>query len=278
LVQHLLGCETTGAVVVHHDARSGPLELGLDDRRLTVLPHPVKVWWAHWSQVEAIVAMLEELVEVASLRWLVLLTGDDWPTVPLEDLPDVLDASTADALIEAKNIEEKWGSWEPRLRYGYRWYKLPAVLQPLFPTMARVLPKLKGVKFLNRYGKHITVGSLGLRRLRRSAITLVGGIEYFIVTPGVASAIIVASKAGSLRRRVLRTFVPTEVFFASAVQQAGFKTSDPRRLMRFSPGEANSDYLTADELRSAAQQGYLFARKVSLATLREMAGQGSVQP
>lgn len=271
LVKHLLAAASTGAVVVHHDRKSGPLELSVSDDRLRVLGGAIDVWWAHWSQVKAITLMLKELAGRDDLSWVVLLTGEDWPAQPLEVVASELVSSGCEALLQSVPVSQRWDSWQVALRYEHRWWRLPPGSQKVTVPLAQAISRVKGFQYLENYGRS-RIAMFGVRRARPSAHALFGGIEYFAVTPRVARALVSASNSGPLRRRLKRSLVPTEAFFATAVKVAGFKVGPPRRYMQFIDGQANPELLTAADVIEAGRQGYLFARKVPGTAVQELLG------
>ena len=277
LTAELLRSGDTSAVAIHHDAKSGVLERFTDDPRVRIMPHPRAVRWAHWTQVQAIVETTQRmLAEHPTVDWIVLLTGQDWPVVPIEEIGPALAATDVDACIDAIDRKRAWGRDADR-RYLYRWYQLP-------PWCARAAPMfelvnfLPGITYLKFYGA-ARVDLLGLRSSALRDRRLVGGIEYFMMNRAAWSGVEHAYGDPAEQRAFSRSLVPTEVFFATAVADRGLRMGPSRRYARFVVGRANPEPLEAADAAAAHSRHCLFARKLEPATAREfIAAVGSAAP
>lgn len=262
LVQELLPADDTLAIAIHHDAKSGPLDRFTEDPRVAIADHPLPVRWAHWSQVEAIVRTTDGMLRQApDVEWIVLLSGQDWPVVPVQHIGSTLSGLGVDACIDAREVGEAWG-WDAANRYGRRWYGVPPWLRRLGPRL-ELINSVRGLTYLEFYGptevQAVGVKSSLLRRRR-----LWGGSEYFMVNRSAWAAVQDLFEGRSLERRVLyRSLVPTETFFATAIARRNLRIGPNRRYMRFVVGEGNPQYLEPSDAALAVEQGCLFARKVA---------------
>jgi len=267
LTAELLKSRHTTAVAIHHDAKSGVLGSFTADPRVRIMPSPRAVRWAHWTQVQAIVETTQAmLAKHPAVDWIVLLTGQDWPVVPVEEIGPALAATDVDACIDAIDSKEAWG-WDADRRYLNRWYELP----PWCTRAARLLQLVNlipGITHLESYGA-MRVDLLGLRDSALRDRRLVGGIEYFMMNRAAWSAVEEAYGDPSERRAFSHSLVPTEVFFATAVADRGLRIGPARRYARFVDGRSNPEPLRAADA-VAAQAGHcLFARKLEPATAKE---------
>ncbi len=131
LVETILGSDPNGCVVVHHDRRHADVDLGgaADDPRVHLLRSTTQRDWASWP----ITAAILEAIAVAEAKadWIVLLSGQDYPTGPLGAFGATLGASGYDAFVSAHPLPESrppsadtagvYG-W---IRYHFRWRRLP---------------------------------------------------------------------------------------------------------------------------------------------------------
>jgi hypothetical protein len=131
LVGTLLVSDPDGRVVVHHDGRNAELDLGpnADDPRVHALESKTKRDWAGWP----ITAASLEAIAVAEAKadWIVLLSGQDYPTRSLTEFGAELAASGYDAFVSARPVPESRPpatdtagvyAW---LRTYFTWRRLP---------------------------------------------------------------------------------------------------------------------------------------------------------
>ena len=231
------------------------------------MPAPRAVRWAHWSQVQAIVETTQTmLADHPAIDWIVLLTGQDWPVVPIEEIGAALAGTDVDACIDAVDTTQAWG-WDAGRRYLNRWYELPPWSTRAAPAL-RLLNLLPGITYLTFYGA-TRVNLVGLRSGVLRGRRLVGGIEYFMMNRTAWGAVARAYGDPGEQRAFSRSLVPTEVFFATAVADRGLRIGPARRYARFVDGRANPEPLDAADAGAARAQHCLFARKLEPATAQE---------
>jgi hypothetical protein len=138
-------CPTAG-VLIHYDPRGEPLAPAAfstwDD--VHIFPHPISVGWGEFSVVESELRCIDWLWQrQIDFDWLVLLSGQDYPSRPLSDLNTLLSTTAYDGFLEYFSIfavpETAWG-WEGQLgleRYYYRYSSVNSALKPLFYKLYR---------------------------------------------------------------------------------------------------------------------------------------------
>jgi Core-2/I-Branching enzyme len=105
LVDRVLEGNDTVALV-HHDPRGEPPWLRRDDRCL-VLPDAQPSEWGRMSLALAMVRCIEAAAQqVPDLSWLLLVSGQDYPTLPMSVIEDRLHASGADAMLRHFRVDE----------------------------------------------------------------------------------------------------------------------------------------------------------------------------
>ena len=105
LVDRVLEGNDTVALV-HHDPRGEPPGLRRDDR-CVVLPGAQPSEWGRMSLALAMVRCIEAAaLQVPDLSWLLLVSGQDYPTLPMSVIEDRLHASGADAMLRHFRVDE----------------------------------------------------------------------------------------------------------------------------------------------------------------------------
>lgn len=269
LVEALLESPTTAGVALHHDAASGPIDLGpVDPERFAFVDPAVAVTWGDWSLVDAALLALElSLHRFPSARWIALLSGQDYPARALENLPDHLDRADSDIIADASPVVERWGLEHATWRYGYSYHQVPRFLIPksLYPGVTdrwfvghvgplawSFVPPPRGQQLL------------GIRRRDSSHLELYGGSGWFTATRPAVEHLVTVYRDGALRRRLARTRVPDEAFAPTVFAQhhLGMRRDDTRYI-DFAPGAASPKLLGIDDVTAIESSGAFFVRKVS---------------
>jgi hypothetical protein len=112
-------------LVIHHDRSQSNIEIvDLPAARTFVIDDYVSATWGTARQVEATTRGLERIErDVPEFRWVVFISGQDYPIRHLGALPEALGASS-DGYIDVEPAERE----EP-LRYELGWFRLPSALQ-----------------------------------------------------------------------------------------------------------------------------------------------------
>jgi hypothetical protein len=143
LLETLRRAQPDAPIVVHHDRFRTPWnpELVAPIGGVHVLTSETPVSWGDFSVVNAVWKPLSWMVENLDFDWMVLLSEQDYPIVPLAQLEQRLSASGVDAFIEAEPIE-RIGDLDARkdrdLRYNYNYVQLPR-----FGVMTRLPPAVR---------------------------------------------------------------------------------------------------------------------------------------
>jgi hypothetical protein len=143
LLRTLRRAQPEAPIVVHHDRfrTTWNADLVAPIGGVHVLTSEVPVSWGDFSVVNAIWKPLAWMVENLEFDWVVLLSEQDYPIVPLEQLEQRLSASGVDAFIEAEPIhliEDPNARKDRDLRYNFRYVQLPS-----FGLMARLPPAVR---------------------------------------------------------------------------------------------------------------------------------------
>ena len=259
-VLRLVGALAEGSaarVLVSHDSRRSPLGASDIERaggRAT--GDRIEMEWGGFSHVELIVRCLREAAERYDPDWVVMLSGQDYPLRPLDDIEADLGRSRADGLLgavrEVERRRPRAGDDEFFLRCRYRHYTrahgfphLPRAARPV--VYARDLPRLVGV-----------------RRPLPAPLAFHASSDWFTLGRRAIGVALDASADRRLMRHFRRVAVPSESFFASVLLNRPELTIefDHRRFASFSGlGVPHPDTLTSADFERIVSSGADFARK-----------------
>jgi hypothetical protein len=101
----LLAARPAAFVLIHHDAKSPPLELSAH-ANVQLVDNPLPVHWGHVSQVQAMWRGLEWLQRARlAFDWVIYLSGQDYPIRPLAEIETELRHSCVDAHVHHELID-----------------------------------------------------------------------------------------------------------------------------------------------------------------------------
>lgn len=242
LVATLRAGSPDAVIAVHHDPRLRPLG-EVDALRLG--PWPIE--WGHGSQLAAILRCLRELRERADFDWLVMLSGQDYPVRPVQDIEASFRG--ADAFIETHPVAPR--SWrrgrsdEFARRYRYRW-------RPVSPRVATLVARADPLAHMRRLPSGTYIGVPARPPLRPYR-----GSDWFTLSRIAVDTVLAADP-----EYFLHTLVPTEAFVQTVLANSRLLLhGDYRRFTRFDPGSANPRVLTLADVDVAVTSGADFARK-----------------
>lgn len=254
LVARLRAGSPDAPILVHHDRRGGVLALpGARE-----LDRPIPVEWGTGSQLRMVLRCLRAALE-HDWRWLVLLSGQDYPLRPLPAIEADLLAADCDAFVEHRPVPPPRGR-EPdefAKRYFYAWRRVPRALSP--PAAARPLLLARDLPS-GRYA--------GRRRLRTPFgpdLPCRRGGDWFTLSRRAVEVVdAFARNRPAVLRHYDRTLVPTESFVATVLAATpGLRLSgDTRRFTAWTPGAARPGVLRLADVERARASGADFARKL----------------
>jgi hypothetical protein len=243
------------AVLVRHDQRAS----GLSAARVgaaggSLIEDGIEFEWGGWSQLEVILAGLRRADELAP-DWTLVLSGQDYPLRPMNEIEADLSASEADGMlgsVREADTRRPEGDDEFFLRVAYRHYRRPSRL----PHLPGGLRRLVYVRDLPRL--------VGVRRLRPPRFPLRFSADWVTLGARGLAAVLDASEDRKLMRLFRRMPIPSESFFASVLlNDPRLRIErDHRRFLAFSgPGVPHPETLTTSDLEAALASGADFARK-----------------
>jgi hypothetical protein len=276
--------EHGGPILVQHDEARSRLNDGalgaLGD--VHVLRHTRGIQWGKWETALGLLRSFEWAARNAQFDWLVLISGQDYPTRPLRELERLLASTPYDAYVMPSRLvlprvwdEEGNRDWFAA-RYHYRYYDVPGSRHAArLPTVVRRAASAAH----NRSTAHLSLvhvwslprGSgirVGIRRARTpfsEGFRCYTGLDWFTLSRRSLERVLEFSKlhpevVGYYRRTTLAS---ESLFHSILLNDPELRISeDGLRYMRMGgPGFAHPDVLTINDLPTILDSGKFFARK-----------------
>lgn len=281
LVRAILASSPQSQVFVTHDARAAaPPTFG--DGRVHVRNHGLATDWGSWELVLATLEAFAWAREVADPALVVLISGQDYPVVRLEEWEQRVVASggwggEARPLAYRARWGRRHGEGDDDLtRYTYRWFRvrptglarhLPRSVVARFersrPALAHVLEPAVGIRFVARgRGTHV-----GVRRVRNpftSQHPCVKGSQWVAITRDLLDYLLAEAGEGSRWRRYFRhtvipdeALIPTLLWWVRRPEESG-----PVTYVDWSAELDAPRTLTLEDLPAILASGAAFCRKV----------------
>ena len=267
-------------VVVDHNEHDSHLDrnkvAGMPGVRVLDRWKPVE--WGNFDLVEVILGDIRWMLDTCDFDWLILLSGQDYPIRPLQDIEAFLDATEYDGFVSGSAVEtlKLRSAREAQRRYLYRYFRVPAPRSVLARRLRARRPATdRAVAASTRLPpvtmKAVPDGSaayVGLRRNRTPFTSAFrcyrGGLWFTLSATCVAAVDRFAAEHPDYVRYYRRTRNPDESFFNTILwnDSALNIAPDDRRYIRFPPeGSPHPDILTIDDLEPMLASGKDFARK-----------------
>ena len=269
LVRTLREGSPQAPVLLHHDSS----RTRIDDaqlRRLGALRVPdAPVEWGRGSQLDMFVRCIRHAAERAEFDWLVLLSGQDYPSRPLEASERDLARSDWDGYVSGDPVAppplDRSPADEFARRYFYSWRRVPSP----GPLGARAVGALRPVLALREVPAGTLLGRRCLRTPFGPGLPCRRGSDWLTLNRRCVEILAEATRS---RPRLLahyrRTVLPTESFPHTVLHATpGLRLSgDTRRYTRWRPGSPHPDTLRSNDLDEILASPTDFARKFDIAT------------
>jgi hypothetical protein len=244
-----------GVVAIHYDLSTNPDDFATlrasleDDADRIVWPKRVRVAWGEWSIVQATLNALEAIAASgASLDFVHLMSGTDYPIRPLAEFRDYLERHKGTEYIEcADMMSENWVKGGlTHERYQYRHY---------FNWKSHTA-------FFDR--SWVLQRALGLKRSFPKGLRPHLGSQWFTLSWSSARAVLAAGRDRRLTSFFRTVWIPDEMFIQSVIGSA--EVARPKgpilTLYQFTETGVPVVYCN-DHAEYLARQPFFFARKIS---------------
>jgi hypothetical protein len=275
LARTLVDESPTAEVAIHHDPGGSRLpEVGSwGQGRVHLLTNTVRVNYLSWSTVEAALRLLSWALEKPGIDWVVLLSGQDYPLVPVLEIERFLAHSQVDGHIDGEPLAGN-SAWDREVFMRY-YFHHRAVLR-LSRLSDRSVARLRSASTRvnaaqSLFNVHVGGGSpyiwLGYRALRvpfDRRPCWVGSEWSALSRKAVQSIVRVVRDEPGLVRHYRRTLLPDESFFQTILfDEAGLRLRrDSLHYIRWSgPESPHPEVLGIGDLAAARASGKYLARK-----------------
>lgn len=269
LVRRLTEGTRDGVVLVSHDVRGEPLPVRRLERLGDVHVLPAEGGYGDFGHVDRWVDAVRWLsAHGVGYDWMVTLSGEDYPLLPVTRIERELATADVDGFLECFPVfgaESHWPMRRARSRYLYRHRRLvaPATQGPV----RAALRVARGVNLLQPLVRvNATYGTVGMRTRTPlgPAFPLYGGSFWVTLSRRCVEHVVSCYETQPAVVAYFRgTLAPEEVFFQTVLRAAGRFTfdADPKRYFDFSGDRARPRLLGMRDLPALRASGAHFARK-----------------
>lgn len=243
LVDRVLEGERTVALV-HHDPRGAPHGLAPHDR-LVLVPDPQPCDWGRMNLAEAMLRCLQVGLEtVPDLSWLLLVSGQDYPTQHMRRTEQELTRQEADAML--------------------RWFPVPAdPSQDIHPWQTRC--RTRYLRRLRIPGSHRSVPFPRRHPFGGDTELYIGDMWVNLGASAVRHVLEQRARLPRVWSHLARCSVPDEALLPTLLLNDAdhlLIVDEGRRYIRWVEGRPNPELLKADDVSHMERTGAFFARKV----------------
>lgn len=238
-------------VYIHYDLKFdiAPVQAFFADYpEVFFIQNRVKVGWATYSMIEATVNSFREIMQAyPQLDYLNLLSGQDYPLRPVEQLHHFLEQHPGKAFMHTLDVRTEWTEAISRVtQYHLNSFNIPGKYA-IQGWMNRILPERK------MPGNMIPVG-------RSQWFTITGKHVNYILQE--------LERNKALVRFFKLSWAPDEMLFQTILHNSDYRkdmVNDNLRYIDWSEGNKNPKVLTCEDLEPMLRSGKFFARKFSAA-------------
>jgi hypothetical protein len=264
LARRIVAADPRGRVLIHHDAGAPALPPSADER-IAFVRDRVRVSWGDFSVVAAMLRCVRDAAAIP-FDWMVLLSGQDYPSAPLHGLDAQLAASGVDGFVEHAPFAQRFAD-DNATRYLFAYRRLPDALlpaarrawrlnrmQPFARIVATRAGAFAGVRSPAPFGPHFA----GYR----------GSFWWTLSRACVDEVRRFAAERPADMRAFERKLIPDEAFVPSILANAGRFTLAARELryIVWPPGDGGSPaVLRSADFAAIVGAGVPFARKFDAA-------------
>lgn len=264
-------------IACHHDFSQAALDVRAFPPNVRFVHPHLKTGWGKWSLVQASLDGIRLLYDGADPGWFVLLSAADYPIRPAAAVLEDLRRTTADVLIDYREIPMLGDPLVPSgTRAEHAQHGSPDNVRLNRSRFLHLIAKVPLIRFRPPFES--TTASTGVRvgahtltfPVRppfspfRNGFRCFVGSQWFTARAAFARKLIAGGPAQRrLARHLRHRVVPDECFFQSlACNDAELRVDpDPRRFVQWGAGGAHPADLTIADLDTLRGSGDHFARK-----------------
>ena len=236
-------------IFIHLDKKtdSAPFQHLANIKNVYFIKNRINVYWGTYNIVKATFNSFKEVLNAGkNYQYLNLLSGQDYPLKPQQELHDFLNANPGKAFMNYLLFETEWPDGLPRVRfYHFNNFRLPGhfILQEL-------VNKLFGQRTMPN--DMIPVGRSQWFTIPMECVKYI--FEYWNSTP-------------KLRHFIKLTWGPDEFIFQTILYNSPYREAMVKNDLRYidwSAGGVSPKTLTIEDVEALKQSGQFFARKFDI--------------
>lgn len=236
---------------IHIDKRCKESLSPIEDRAHLHIFRNYAVEWGDYKHLLAIVMLMREAFRHTDLEYFHLVTGSDYPAIPLKQFKTFCEEHCDDNYLEHFPLPHAdWGAEGGLNRIQYWWWR-PNMHRSRGAWMTRKLVNLQ-----HRLGMK--------RRFRYFNGKLYGGGTYWSLSrKAVGIAVDYLNQHPDYLRRFQHTSIAEEICLPTLLVNSGLPlVNDYKRYIDWGPDGANPQVLTEKDLSKIVASDALFARKM----------------
>lgn len=255
-LERLLGCfDADFEVFVHLDKKCREDISALTARPHTHLYQRYSVEWGDYNHLKAIIMLMEEAYAHSDLEYFHLITGSDYPALPLAQFKAFCEQHKADNYLEHFALpHDDWGSEGGLNRIQYWWLR-PNAHRTAGAWLTRKLNSLQRRLGLTRSFNHFGGKLYG------------GGTYWSMSRKAIGVALDYMQRHPDYLRRFRHTSIAEEICLPTLWCNSDIQlTNNHMRYIDWGADGANPQVLTEKDFDKIKTSGALFARKMERGT------------
>ena len=272
----VLRLDPSCSVSVQYDQSKDPLDRSMLPSPAAVIDTPRPVTWGDSSYLDALLESMRRCMD-DEWRWFVLISGQDYPLRPTQDLLAHLDRTGSAGflgshVVEPPGARDTWTEEQRRYWFEHRWipdtaWKIGGGARGV-GRVCRAIVRLPAVRERAYYRPRPRGDSGGIGVLARRPPFGPGrscrkGMDYFVLSRELVNELLASAREErSLLDHFRRSAIPSESWFHTVLgdRHEGELLAEPLTFSRFR-GDANPRLLQTEDLRDAIAANRFFARK-----------------
>lgn len=273
-------CRTGGdrsRVLIHHDYKCSdlPPESVEPIPNLDLMRDSAPVEWGGFTQCVMILRSMQWLLDNRDFDWVVYLSGQDYPCMPLAQIERELTDADCDGFLDANPVENRWWVIGGQ-RYLYQYFTLPKfrgwgrVQEMLHRRNERILAQGGVPRFVipQEKDRGFRVGYRPVFTPWRNGFKCYAGSSWWTLNRRSIEYMVRFARQNHRLAHFYRRvqFAPNESYFLTILLNNPELKLEVRRSKRFirwsHPETGHPDVLRADDFNEIVNSGCHFARKI----------------
>jgi len=246
-------------IYVHIDKKADFSEADIltGTNKLITIFKKYPVYWGGFNQLQAILSLIEKALEKNDYDYVVLLSGQDLPVLPHDDIMNFFKKNSGLSFITSYKFPTN--VW-PSFKNGFErvhWFWFMDYVQ-----------RFRGIQRFHILS-HYVFDKFNIIRPSAKGLEFYGGSDWWMLPGEIAGHCLEQFQSSNKIRDCFKySFIPTEMFFHTVIGNSPYRNSVTNHNYRFipwSPGhQGHPDNITIRHKNDIKNSGCLFARKFDL--------------